>query len=236
MYDAVEVLHHADEKVALTLVFGAIAFGSMFVWYYQAVRLAFRDRCTPWTPIALGFFIVHDGSYLLRFDDWFTIYDHWLLKGLWVVLIFTESLNIALLVAVFRFGREESAPHLSQQQWAVACIFGIVAWATGWGLIKSALEDPLFQISFLLTLTWLLPSYTSLLARRGTRRGLSVSMFLAYTGIAIGFALLSIVVFEFHSFWWIGTVAVTIAWGLWMLRAVSYAPTYTLGQQIHTNQ
>ena len=227
MYDPERVLALVDDNLLGVLLFGGLSFGCLFVYFYETARLGFRDRCAPLTLLAVGVFIAHDANFVVNFDDWFHTYDHWLLKGFWAALVLTTCVELVFLSQIIRFGREEMAPRLSQPMWTLACLGGVVACIAGWGLLKETIDDPLYLVSFLLTITWCLPAISALYLRRGVRRGLSVLQLAMYCGMALGYVMLTVVVFEFDSFWWIAVCTVTLVWGALMLAAVARAPAWT---------
>jgi hypothetical protein len=226
MYEASEVLQRIDDNLALVLIFGGLSVGCLFVYFWETARLGFAHRVAPMTLLAVSVFVAHDGNFVINFEDWWSTYDHWLFKGFWIALVLTTCFELVFLYAIIRFGREEMAPRLSQRDFTLACIGGTLAAIGGWAVIKENVEDPLYLISFMLTIFWCLPSIGALYMRRGVRRGMSVRQLRAYCGMTLGYVLLTIVVFEFHAFWWIALCAITLAWGVLMLWAVSRAPAW----------
>jgi hypothetical protein len=224
MYDAHEVLRLVDDRTVLVLLFGGLSFGSLFVYFGETMRLGFADRVAPMTLLATTTFVAHDGNFVLNFDDWFNGYDHWLLKGFWLALVITTGIELVFLWTITRFGREEIAPGLSQQQFTIACGLALVAAVSLWAVFKTSVDDPLYLTSFMLTIAWCLPSATTLYLRRGARRGLSTRQAAGYWFMALGDVLLTIVVFEFHDFWWIAMCAVILIWGAVMWRLIARLP------------
>src|SRR5262249_32370640 len=143
---------------------------------------------------------------------WFNTYDHWLLKGFWLALVITTCVEFVFLTAIVRYGREEVAPHLTQQQWQAMCGVALIGGIALWSVVKANIDDPLYLTTFLLTITWCLPSTTALYLRRGIRRGISMRQVVSYWFMALGYILLTTIVFEFHEFWWIALCVLTQAW------------------------
>jgi hypothetical protein len=226
VYDAHEVLRLVDDHTVLVLLFGGLSFGCLFVYFIETARLGFRHRAAPMTLTAVAAFIAHDGNFVLNFDDWFDRYDHWLLQGFWLALVATTCFELVFFSLIVRHGREELAPRLSQPQFTGACVGALAAGIALWAVFKASVDDPLYLTTFMLTITWCLPSLTTLYLRRGVRRGISVRQLVAYWGMTLGYVLLTIVVFEFRSFWWIALCAVTLAWGAALAWAVSRAPAW----------
>jgi len=226
MYDPHEVLRLVDDNVVLVLLFGGLSFGSLFIYFGETMRLGFAHHVAPMTLIATTTFVAHDGNFVLNFDDWFNGFDHWLLQGFWAALVITTCIEFVFLWLIVRYGRAEIAPGLSQRQFAIACGLALVGAVALWAVFKSSIDDPLYLTSFMLTISWCLPSSTTLYLRRGVRRGISTRQLGAYWFMALGYVLLTIVVFEFREFWWIALCAVTLAWGAGLWWLVARAPAW----------
>jgi len=226
VYDASEVLRLVDDHVALVLLFGALSFGCLFVYFIETARLGFRHQAAPMTLTAVTAFVAHDGNFVLNAGDWFDGYDHWLLKGFWAALVVTTCIELVFLSTVIRYGREEIAPNLTQPQFTGACLAALVAAISLWAVFKASIDDPLYLTTFMLTIAWCLPSITALYLRRGVRRGMSTRQLVAYVGMTLGYVLLTIVVFELRELWWIALCTLTVAWGTIMAVAVSRAPAW----------
>lgn len=230
MYDAHHVLSLIDDHTLLVLLFGGLSFGCLFVYYGETARLGARHGVAPMTLTAVATFMPHDGNFVLNFDDWFSGYDHWLLQGFWLALVITTGMEVLFLSQVIRNGREEMAPHLTQPQFTGVCLGGMVAGAALWAVLKANIDDPLYLTTFMLTITWCLPSMTTLYLRRGIRRGISVRQIAAYWGMALGYVLLTTIVFEFREGWYLVLCGLTLAWGAGLGALVARAPAWEPGR------
>lgn len=226
MYDAHHVLRLIDDHTLLVLLFGGLSFGCLFVYYGETARLGARHRVAPMTLTAVAAFMPHDGNFVLNYDDWFHGYDHWLLKGFWLALVITTAMEGLFLSQVIRFGREEVAPHLSQPQFMGLCLGSVAGGSALWAVLKANVDDPLYLTTFMLTITWCLPSMTTLYLRRGVRRGISVRQVGAYWGMALGYILLTTVVLDFREAWWLVLCGVTLVWGAALGGLVARAPAW----------
>ncbi len=76
--------------LAVTVVFA-------FVYFFIAFALARKQQVyvVPFTGAALFFW--HDLSFVLFYDKWFSVYDHWWLKMWWFALVGTVSTIVMLL-------------------------------------------------------------------------------------------------------------------------------------------
>lgn len=226
MYDAHHVLSLIDDHTLLVLLFGGLSFGCLFVYYGETARLGARHRVAPMTLTAVAAFMPHDGNFVLNYRDWFDGYDHWLLKGFWLALVITTAMEGLFLSQIIRFGREEIAPHLSQPQFMGLCFGSVAGGIALWAVLKANVDDPLYLTTFMLTITWCLPSMTTLYLRRGVRRGISVRQVGAYWGMALGYILLTTIVLDFREAWWLVLCGVTLAWGAALGVLVARAPDW----------
>ena len=62
--------------------------------------------------ICTVFYLVHDASFVYRFDEWFNTYDHWYVKLFWAALVLTVAFELVFLSQFIRYGRKELAPNV----------------------------------------------------------------------------------------------------------------------------
>jgi hypothetical protein len=191
VYDPGAVLNQVSNHVVLIVVLGAVALLCNWYYFFECARLARRDRCAPMALWATTVFIGHDGSYLLKFNDWFHHYDHWFPKLFWVGLIVTFSFEVTFFVQTIRFGRKELGPTLNQAQWTAYCLGALVTGIVFWAVAKYYLDDPLYLMTFLVTFGMCAPATIPLMVRRGTRKGVGIRQMWAYLGIGVGYVLLT---------------------------------------------
>jgi hypothetical protein len=206
-YDAEATLARVSNHPGLVVALGAIALLANWYYFYECARLGRRDRVAPMALWATTIFIGHDGSYLLRYDDWFNGYDHWFPKLFWVGLIVTFSFEVIFFALTVRYGREELAPRLTERQWQLYCLGALVTGVLFWTIVKSVLSDPLYMMTFVVTLGMCVPATLPLVLRRGARIGVGMRQMWAYLVIGVGFLALLLGVLQgpFHEpLWWIG--------------------------------
>lgn len=191
MYDPHAVLARVSDHAVLIVALGAVALLCNWYYFFECARLARRDRCTPMALWATTVFIGHDGSYLLRFDDWFHDYNHWFPKLFWVGLVVTFSFEVVFFVQTFRFGRKELAPGLGRAQWSAYCLGGLLYGVVSWAIVKHYLDDPLYLVTFLVTYGMCAPATIPFMIRRGARTGVGTRQMWAYLGIGVGYVLLT---------------------------------------------
>src|SRR5690606_37770515 len=122
MYDPVSTLQAIDRNVVAVIGLCVVALIFNYCYFGEAIRLGFRHRTYSMPAMVTLVFLPHDLSYLLHFDLWFNVYDHWFCKLWWVGLIFTASIEGVFFYQLLRYGREEILPQLSQRAY-VAVMF-----------------------------------------------------------------------------------------------------------------
>lgn len=185
MYDKATVLQQVSDNAALFVGLGALALLCNWTYFFECARLAARDRCTPMALWATTVFIGHDGSYLLRFNEWFTPGGHWFPKLFWVGLIVTFSFEVTFFVQTVRWGREEFAPKLTQNQWTAYCFGALITGVVFWAVAKSYLDDPIYLMTFLVTFGMCAPATIALMVKRNTRQGVGIRQMWLYLGIGV---------------------------------------------------
>lgn len=208
-YDAAATLARVSDHPGLVVALGALALLANWYYFYECARLAHRDHVAPMALWATTVFIGHDGSYLLRYDEWFNGYDHWFPKLFWVGLIVTFSFEVIFFALTVRHGRKELAPHLSELQWRLYCVGALVTGVLFWTIVKRVLDDPLYMMTFVITLGMCVPATVPLMVRRGARVGVGMRQMWAYLAIGVPFLALLLGVLQgpfLEPLWWIGGV------------------------------
>jgi hypothetical protein len=88
---------------------------------------------------------------------------------------------------------------------------GVISWA----LVKGALDDGLYLLSFMATLLWGGPSGNAMLGRRRDGRGQSLLEWIGYSVMAVCYSIVSIFFFGggfFHSWPYIGICVAACVW------------------------
>ena len=227
MYDPHTVLAVVSAHAPLVVGLGALALLCNWYYFFECARLARRDRVAPMALWATTVFIGHDGSYLLKYDEWFNHYDHWFPRLFWVGLIVTFSFELTFFVQTVRFGRSELAPRMTQSQWTAYCFGALVTGVVFWAVVKSYLDDPLYLMTFLVTFGMCGPATLSLMVWRGTRVGVGIRQMWAYLGIGVGYVLLTTGVLRgpFTAPLWIAGCLVCAALAVLLLLLVYRMPT-----------
>jgi len=208
-YDAYATLARVSEHPGPVVALGAVALLANWYYFFECARLSRRDRVPPMALWATTVFMGHDGSYLLKYDTWFGTYDHWFPKLFWVGLIVTFTFEVIFFAQTIRYGRKELAPNLSQRLWTVYCLGAAVVGILFWVIVKSVLDDPLYMMTFVITLGMCVPATIPLLLRRGSRIGVGLRQMWAYLVIGLGFLGLLFGVLQgpfLEPLWWVAGV------------------------------
>lgn len=227
-YEATAALRSIDDNVVYVLAFFAIAAIATFVYLTQSFKLARAHAAYSSALPAVGWFAVHDLHFVFLFDLWFNVYDHWWVKAWWVALVFTTLIEFALVGMIIKYGRNELAPWASRNQFATLVVLGTVAIGVIWLLVKDAIDDPLWLISFPITAFWAVPFSTALMLRRNSQRGQSPVLPICSIFIVGSFqgALWFIDPFS-RSPYFLMFSAMGISWALVNLWVFRQLPTYS---------
>lgn len=179
-YDPNELLATIDANWMAVLAGGGLAMIFNYIFFWAAARNAIRDRSPAFPLIVCTSWFAHDLSFVLNYNEWFNVYDHWYLKLFWVALIPTTLFEAYYTRQAWRFGREELYPSATQERWTsyvIGCV--LVACIFWWGT-KMLLDDPLYTWSFA-AIGAFGPVYALARAvRRGDMAGQSALMWGAY--------------------------------------------------------
>ncbi len=226
-YDPHLALQSIDSNVVLVLLFflGAAAF--TFSFLIESFRLARVHKAYSAPLAAVAWFAVHDLQFVLLYDLWFNVYDHWWVKAWWVALVFTTAIEFTLVGMVIKYGRQELAPWATQWQFAGLVALTTMAIGVLWLLVKCALDDPLFLVSFPITAFWALPFSTTLMLKRQSRRGQSYLLEICVVFIMLSFqgALWQVDPF-FRSPLYLAFTAMAVCWGIANVWLLSKLPAY----------
>ncbi|HEX5786107.1 MAG TPA: hypothetical protein VFY35_15365 [Burkholderiaceae bacterium] len=189
MYDPQVLLQQIDaQKWLVMTLFGVDSLFQVW-WLSDAVRVAKRDRAYSIPLFCTLFWFAHDFGCVVRFQDWFFVYDHWYLKLFWGVLLLANLLEWFFLWQVHRYGREELAPDLSPRGFGWLLAAGVLLALVAHELFKGSFGDPLFQLDPTLTMI-VYPAFgAAMLLRRRSARGQTPRMWWNFTAMTALFHL-----------------------------------------------
>lgn len=187
----------------------------VFVYFGIAFRMAIRQKVYVVPFIGAALFLWHDFTFVLMYDKWFHVYDHWWVKMWWYALCGSVSFELLMLWQVYRYGHQELWPKLSKRAFGGLIVLGTIGIGMMWALIKFSLNDELFFITFAITAVFSVPFHTALMARRQSRAGQSIVMELSTIVMlwSLTGAFAQIAPF-FRSPLYLGFVAVFTLWPL----------------------
>lgn len=226
MYDPSAVLAAVDRHAVPVLLIAGLSLIGNAVYYFEALRLAVRERTYTMPLCGLYFFIPHDMHFVLQWEKWFVEYDHWFLKLFWIALVFTAASAWVFLFQFLRYGQREWMPQVSRPVFVVLTLSGLALSSGVWLAVKDAIGDPLFLFAFGLTAFWCAPFGMGLMLRRGTRVAQSVPMWIGYTAIPVFYWIATALYLgpHFQSAAWIAMGVAATLWGFANIALVRRLP------------
>lgn len=176
MYDPHSVLQAIDTHTVPIMVCLSLTVVFAFVYFLIALRMAIRQQVYVVPFIGSALFLWHDLSFVLQYELWFEVYDHWWVKMWWFALVGTVALELVMLWQVFRYGHRELWPNLSRAAFGWMIVLGTLGIGALWLLVKVAIADELYFITFAITAVFSVPFHTAIMSRRRSRAGQSIVM------------------------------------------------------------
>lgn len=227
-YDPAATLAAITDNWVAVVAIGGLSIVAMFVYFIEAARMGARDKVYPMALWMTVLWWPHDGSYLLHFLDWFSgPADHWFMKLFWFAIVVTFLAESTFFVQTIRYARDELSPGLSQPLHTARVVGALAAGVVSWVLVKDAIADPLYLLTFMLTLLWGGPSGSALLGRRPDARGQSVLEWIGFTTMAVMYSITSIFFFGggfFQQWPYVALCVLSSAWSAVHLRQVYRSP------------
>jgi hypothetical protein len=223
MYDPQDLLRHIDANMWRVLVaFGIDSFFQVW-WLTTSIVIARRDQAYSIPLFCTYYWFAHDFGVVLRFHQWFHVYDHWYLKLFWLVLLIANITEWIFLYQVYRYGRRELFPGSSPSSFALLLGVGLLFTVITHEFFKAEFGDPLFQIDPTLTMLAYPAFGAAMLLRRRSRRGQTVSMWLNFTAMTLGFHVIAFLWFgeAFRSPYYVAAALAATLGGVAMTVAVA---------------
>lgn len=236
-YDPVSALQAIDENTPLILLCLVGALGFSFIYFIIGIRMAIQQRVYVEPFLGASLFFWHDLSFSLNYQTWMTTYNsHWWLM-LWTFgLMGTVALEAFLIYQFIKYGRAEIFPEMSQRQFTVLTLVAVAAVGVLWFFVKSALNDPLYFITFAITAFWSTPFHTGVMLRRRSSAGQSVwmnlSVMILFTCVSAAFV---IAVPAFRTPIYLAVYAVFVClplFNIWLIRQLPSEPPYPMVRPI----
>lgn len=195
MYDPQQLLALIDANATLVLTGFGLAMLFQLWWLGDAVRVARRDQAYSIPLFCTFYWFAHDFACVIRFEQWFFVYDHWYLKLFWVGLLAANLLEVVFLWQALRYGRRELLPDWSERRFAALLGLGLLFSIISYEFFKYGFGDPLFQMDPTLTMLSYPAFGAALLIRRGSARGQSATMWWTFAAMTALFHLTTFLFF-----------------------------------------
>jgi fluoride ion exporter CrcB/FEX len=183
MYDPQLLLQTIDtNKSQITFAF-TIVLVFQNIWMIDAIRASRRDAVYSIPLFCTYYWFAHDFGGVIRFNDWFHVYDHWYTKGFWFGLFIANLIECIYLGQFIKYGRKELLPNWSPRAFTVLVLVGLLVAEITFEFFKYAFGDPLFQLDGTITQIIYPALGAALIIKRQNTKGQTVLMWLAFTGM-----------------------------------------------------
>jgi hypothetical protein len=176
MYEPEAALQAIDSNNFTIMAFLSITVIFAFLYFLIGFRMTLRQKVYVVPFIGSALFFWHDLSFVMQYDLWFNVYDHWWLKMWWFALVGTVALELVMLWQVYRYGHQELWPNLPKAAFGGLIMLGTLGIGALWYLVKVSIQDELYFITFAITAVFSVPFHTAIMSRRRSRSGQSIAM------------------------------------------------------------
>lgn len=183
MYEARTILDAIDDHTWPIMIGFTLAMVLQNVAMVTAVVMTRREG---WISIPLPctfLWFAHDLGVVVRFETWFSTYDHWFLKLFWVGLVTAFLLELVFLAQAIKVGRKEYLPDGTQAQWTALLLSGAAMFVLAWEYQKTIWDDPLYQALAATTLYVIPLAVVPLVLRRRSAVAQHPLIYAAFAGM-----------------------------------------------------
>lgn len=229
MSEVESIFSALDAHKPVVFALCALAMIGNYIWFIAALRVAKQHQAVT-IPVFLTFFwFAHDSSFVARYDTWFNTYDHWFPQLFWALIIFTVAFELAFIAQTMKYGHDELAPQMSLTQFRVGVIGGCLAMIVAWTWLKQSMDDPIYLDIFALTILSYPGIAIASVLRRGSRKGISLTMCGGFLMMTVCYFTASTFFFgpEFQTATYVLVGLSSLALGLVMTYVVWRAPAYS---------
>lgn len=185
MYDPQQILTALDDHPLPILLGFGLAMVLQNIAMITAVVMTHREG---WISIPLPctlLWFAHDLGVVVRFDDWFNVYDHWFLKLFWLGLLVALVIELVFLSQAMRVGRQEHLPNGTQLQWNLLLVAATAMVVLCWEYQKTVWDDPLSQ-ALASTTMYVIPLFVvPLVLRRRSAIAQSPVIYACFAGMIV---------------------------------------------------
>jgi hypothetical protein len=184
VYDGHVTITYLDDHTWAIMGLCSIAIIFNYIWCCAALRQARKDRAYSVPVFTTMFWLVGDGTFVLRYDRWFHDYRDWYPELFWVALLFTVAFELAFTAQIIRYGRRELLPDGTQRQFTALIAGGVGLAAVAWLLVDHIVVDPLGIVYFDLANLSGPIAAGALVLRRRSRAGQRPLIWYSYAAMA----------------------------------------------------
>jgi len=165
----------------------------------------------------------HDLSFVLMYDEWFNVYNHWYVKLFWVALIPTTLAEAGFIYQTWRYKKNEILPSASPNVFLGFIVVSIVLGAIGWWSLKEFLNDSIYAYTFGATGAMAPPLVISRILARGNAKGQSVMTWVSYTCMQVCWFSVVLLFFgpAFRTPWYLAMASASVGGGI-ALSLITY--------------
>ena len=182
-YDPLAIFAAIDANMAGYFALGGVALIFNYGYFIGAAVSARRDRTFTFPLACTTFWFAHDLSFVLAYDQWFHVYNHWYVKGFWAGLLPTMCFEAWYIYQTWCYGKDEMLPNASRRTFTAYILLAVAAGIAGWWSLKFFLDDPIYAYMFGFS-GFFAPFFViPLVLRRGHAKGQSVLTWACYVGM-----------------------------------------------------
>jgi hypothetical protein len=155
-YDADGIIARFIDDPGTMLPLMALAMGFGFVQYVHCAIITRRDRVSPFPVYMHTYYLAHDFMFVLLFQQWFSEYDSWAFRVVWLGMVVFNVFEVYSLVQSVRherqhdFGRWFGAGVTVRQATIAVTAMSLVSFVL-LGTARSFLDDKLMFCVFIST-------------------------------------------------------------------------------------
>jgi hypothetical protein len=232
MYDVQTALNNIDQHTLPIMICLMLAVFFAFLYFVIAMRITLKEKVYVVPFIGAALFFWHDFTFVLNYDKWFHVYNHWWLKMWWFALVGTVVFELLMIYYVFKYGHKELMPNISKQAFGALVVLGTLGVGSFWALLKYSMGDELFFCTFAITASFSVPFHTAIMCKRQSRVGQSIVMELATIVMLLSLSAVNLQVAPafFSSPYYLAFVVCLVIWPLvniWlMLKLPNTKPAF----------
>lgn len=215
-YEPLAIFDSVDRNVVAFVAIGSAAMVFNYMYFAGAAIAARRDRVFTFPLLCSTIWFAHDLSFVLSYNEWFKVYDHWYVKLFWVALIPTTLAELGFIYQTWLYGKSEVLPDASSSLHLGYVALAVIAGAVAWWSLKQFLDDPIYAYTFGATGNMAPALVMARILKRGDARGQSVLTWSSYTAMQVCWFSCPILFFgpAFREPWYLAMAFTSVGGGL----------------------